>query len=297
MITGRHEARMMSDQLIDLHLAHLRAGGKSDRTIEARTNVLNRLNDRLPFGLIYAATEQLEGWLAELREHGRSRWTLATYSYHVRAFYRWATAAGFQDGDPATAMPRASAPRLLPNPATEDELAAILDLPEPICTAAVLAGWAGMRVSEIAACRREHVTAEKILIPSGKGEKMGIVDTHPFVWEWLHDRPPGLLILNRYGKPVSGHWISMTARYHLNKIGLQRVHLHMLRHRYGTLIQETVGDLRVTQECLRHANINSTAGYTLVAGSRRREAVLTLPVPVTRATPEPMNPGPAPASM
>ncbi len=274
----------MSDQLLDLHARHLRAGGKSRRTIEARVNVLGRLNGWLPFGLAFAATEQIEAWLSDLRTLGRSRWTLSVYAYHIRAFYQWATSAGFLDGDPTASIPQPKAPRCLPKPVTEEELAAMLDaLPEPLRTAATLAGYAGMRVSEIAACMREHITAETILIPSGKGDQPGVVPTHPIVWALVVNRSPGPLVTNRRGQPVDGHWITQTARYHLDRLGLHTVHLHRLRHRYGTLIQATVGDLRVTQECLRHKNVTSTQGYTQVTGHQRRAAVLALPVPDTGA--------------
>jgi integrase len=188
--------------------------------------------------------------------------------------------SGFLDGDPTASIPVPRAPKCLPKPVTEEELAAMLDaLPEPLRTAAYLAGYAGMRVSEIAACRREHITVETILIPDGKGGDPGVVPTHPIVWTTVVNRPPGLLVLNRRGRPVDGHWITQTARYHLDRMGMPDVHLHRLRHRYGTLIQATVGDLRVTQECMRHRSVTSTAGYTLVTGDAKRAAVAALPAP------------------
>jgi integrase/recombinase XerD len=269
----------MSDDLISLHIAHLRAGGKSDHTIEKRRHVLRQLHQRLPFGLAYAAMEQLEAWLAELRLDGCSDSTIYTYHYHLTAFYRWATRAGYQDGDPSAAIAKPRQPKGIPNPCSEDELSRVLGLPEPIATAAVLAGFEGLRVSEIAACCREHITEELVMVPRGKGGKPATVPTHPFVWDWVRDRPDGPLVTNRRGQLVSGHWISVTARYHLNKVGMTEVHMHRLRHRFGTFVQRLSGDIRVTQECLRHSNIASTMGYTLITGSQRAAAVAALPVP------------------
>jgi integrase/recombinase XerC len=269
----------MSDELLGLHLAHLRAGGKSPNTVDARRTVLNQLYHSLPFGLVYATTEQLEAWLAGLRERGCSRWTLSIYAYHVRSFYQWAHGAGFLPGDPAAILKKPTAPQSVPDPITEDELAACLTLAEPYRTACILAAFAGLRRSEIARCRREHITPEALMIPNGKGEKPGVVPTHPYVWQHVKDRGPGHLVLDLGGRPVQPHWLSVAMRGAFDALGLPAVHLHRLRHRYGTIIQATTGDIRVTQECLRHASISSTQGYTLVTDERRTSAVALLPVP------------------
>lgn len=278
MLTDSANLRKMSDDLISLHIRHMRAR-YSKHTIEKRTHVLRLLYQRLPFGLAYAAAEQLEAWLSDLRCSGFSESTIYIYHYHMVHFFRWATRAGYLDGDPSAEIPQPRQPKALPNPVREDELSRMLELPEPIRTAAVLAGFEGLRVSEIAACYREHITEEMVLIPRGKGGRPGTVPTHPFTWDWVRDRPYGPLVTNRRGEEVSGHWISVTARYHLNKVGMQSVHMHRLRHRFGTFVQALGGDIRVTQECMRHSNIASTVGYTLITGSQRAAAVAALPVP------------------
>jgi len=49
-------------------------------------------------------------------------------------------------------------------------------------------------------------------------------------------------------------------------------HPHQLRHTLGTLLQETVGDARLTAETLGHRGLGSVAGYTKISDSRRRQA-------------------------
>lgn len=284
MLAERDKYRQMSNDLLDEHLTHLKASGQSDRTIESRQSVLRRLSDILPFGLVYAATEQIEAWLAELRDAGRSRWTIAVYSYHVRSFFQWACKAGFLDGDPTADIARAKYPRCIPKPVDEDELARALAMAEPFRTAAVLAAFAGLRASEIAACRREHITPERLTVPTGKGGDPGSVPTHPYLWDVVQFRPAGFLITDRLGREVSGHWLTVHIRGHFDAAGLPGVHLHRLRHRYGTQIQELFGDIRVTQECMRHRSIASTEGYTKVTSARRTAAVAALPVPGARAS-------------
>lgn len=279
--------RQMSDTLIDLHVAHLRAGGKADATINARTWVLHRLDQHLPYGLAFAATEQIENWLAELADAGRKANTLWIYTHHAVAFFRWACLAGYLDGDPTTTITSPRRRRGIPKPVTAAEFARVMDLPEPVRTASALAGLAGLRVGEIAACRREHLTEEMILIPSGKGGQPGTVPTHPYLWQVIEPRPPGPLVTDRHGQAVTAHWLSACARRCFGQAGLPEVHLHRLRHYYGTTIQQLCGDIRVTQECMRHRSIQSTQGYTLVTRSQREAAVRAIPAPGAPAGSEP----------
>jgi integrase len=180
-------------------------------------------------------------------------------------------------------MPAIPAPRCVPKPVTQDELRRSLLLPEPYRTAVILAAFAGLRASEIAGCRREHITDTTVTVPHGKGDEPGTVPAHPYVWDHVRDRPPGPLVTDRHGRAVTGRWLSSRMRIALDRAALRGVHLHRYRHWYGTMVQEMTGDLRVTQECLRHRHVGSTAGYTLVTSARRAAAVAALPVPETRA--------------
>lgn len=261
--------------LIPAYVDYLRAGGYSERTITERREVLQRLHHHLPFGLAYAATEQLAAWQAE---PSWAAWTRITYNKHVRAFYKWATETGELDGDPAASLPRPKVPRLVPKPVSDAEMARALESPEPWYTVVALAGYAGLRADEIGRARREDVTEELVTVPIGKGGEPGVVPTNPFLWGVVRDRPPGPLVHDGWGRPVTGRWLSINARAHFDGMDLPGVHLHRLRHWFGTKIQEAFHDLRITQECLRHSSVTSTQGYTLVTGKQRAAAVETLPV-------------------
>lgn len=272
-----HPDRMKSH--IDAYLDHLRAADCSSYTVRARENVLRRLHAALPRGISRAATEQIEAWLAQ---PGWAPWTRYTYAHHIRAFFRWATEARRLDGDPACRLGRQRQPRSLPDPVDDDELRVALQSPEPWFIAVVLAAYAGLRADEIGRAEREHITQARVFVPRGKGGRSGVVPTHPYLWSVVVERPPGLLFRLPMGGQPSGPAISSAARRHFDRMGLPRVRLHRFRYWYGTTIQELVGDSRVTQECLRHENLRSTQGYTVVADSRRAMAVALLPVPGTQ---------------
>lgn len=277
MITRRDDDRRMS-YLIELHLGALRAGGASPKTVAKRYEVLNRLHNHLDFGLAYAATEQIQAWMANPYW---ARWTRCTYDSHIRGFYGWATAASYLDGDPTIEMTRPKRPRCMPRPASDDQLAACLAAPWPVGDMTALAAYEGLRAGEIAACDRIHITPDTTYVPTGKGGDPGTVPTHPYVWERFGSRRPGPLFLDRFGRPVSSGWVTDTARRLLDRMGLQGLTIHQFRHWFGTNVQERFGDIRVTQECLRHASVTSTQVYTFVSAGRRTAAVATLPTPET----------------
>lgn len=274
MITDSRNGRQMSDCLIDDHAQHLRASA-SDRTIEDRTEVLRRLNTYLPFGLAFAATEQIEAFLADLRQRGRARWTINTYLGHIRGFYAWADGRVL-DGDPTLTITRMPNPKCVPKPVTDDELARALESRDPWFVAIVLAAFGGLRADEIARAHRDDITEEHVTVV-GKGGDLARVPTNAFLWAVVKDRTG--LLFTPGGQKVTGRWVSAHARHHFDALGLPRVHMHRLRHWYGTTIQRQQGDIRVTQTCLRHRSVTSTEGYTMVSGDAVRAAVASLPIP------------------
>lgn len=56
------------------------------------------------------------------------------------------------------------------------------------------------------------------------------------------------------------------------RLGIPQFHPHRLRHTLGTLLQETMGDARLTAETLGHRGLGSVSGYTKITDARRREA-------------------------
>lgn len=278
MLTTGPDDVAMSD-LIPAHLAHLRASGYSEHTITSRAELLRRVHAALPYGLAYAATDEIESWLAT---KGWSQWTRCTYAMHIRGFYRWATrGGGLLDGDPTAEMAHPRTPRCLPNPVDDADLAAaMIHSGEPWYTAILLAAAAGLRADEIARLRREDVTEATITV-QGKGGEPGIVDTHPQVWAHVQHRSAGPLVTDQHGRPVTGRWLSAHARHHFDSIGMPHVHLHRFRHWYGTALLDGGANLRTVQEAMRHRSVTSTQGYTMVRNRQRRHAIATLPIPTS----------------
>jgi integrase/recombinase XerC len=150
---------------------------------------------------------------------------------------------------------------------------------DPYRTWALLAAYAGLRAIEISRLDREHVTEYTVTVVSGKGDQPGIVPTHPRVWAAVRDLPPGPVARSRLGRRLSERTISARFGVHCRDVlGLPHgVSLHPMRHWAGTELQRGNGDVRVTQEFLRHASLSSTMIYTAVSDRHLRAAVMALP--------------------
>lgn len=264
--------------LLDVHIAHLRAGGYAERTITDRYELLVRMDDELPMGLCEATTDELTDWLADPTW---SQWTRVTYHGHVRGFFRWACAGEdpHLDWDPSADLARPRNPNRVPHPVTEEELSAALSRSDRRWRLVIfLASYAGLRAGEISRLRREDVTEEQIRVVKGKGGRDAVLPTHPSVWALVADMPAGLLVRTRTGRQFTGDQLSVMARHHFDSIGMPEVHLHRFRHRYATALLRAGSDIRIVQELMRHSSLATTAGYLQVTSEQKVKAVAALPM-------------------
>jgi integrase len=257
--------------MIDAHVTWMRAGKYATNTINDASKLLHRLHRELPAGLDGALGEELAEWLAT---DGWSDQTVATYYKHIVRFYRWA--AGSRDPwlsyDPSTELRRPTARRGLPRPALPEVVrTAIYDLPDPWRLVCRLTALAGLRPCEVATITRADVTEDWITI-KGKGGKTRAIPTHPMIWELVAPLPAGPLIRDPRGRPVDAYWVGRTGATVLRRAGHDTT-LYPLRHYFGTQVQATYRDVRVTQELMGHASLDMSAVYTQVTSARLQEAV------------------------
>jgi integrase/recombinase XerC len=267
----------MTDALIANYLEWLAECRRSPRTIRLRRQVLTRLDNDLPQGLVTANADEIKGWVFR-PNWGRA--TLCAYYAAAASFFAWACGPLSPDPldyNPMSAIRRPEAEQGLPRPVSEDQLAAILARSdEPFRLWALLGAYEGLRCIEVAGLHREHVTAADLLVVRGKGGKSAVLPTHPLVWEAVRDLPDGPLAKTLTGNPATAHYVSIQAAVYFRSIGVP-VTMHRLRHRFGTEIYRQTKDLRKTQELMRHATPDTTAVYTQIVSEERRDAILTLP--------------------
>lgn len=210
----------------------------------------------------------------------------------LRAFY------GFAENEkllPVNIAENLSLPRRwkrLPKALTNAEVEQLLkplpmQTPVALCDQAVLelAYASGLRISELCNVRLEQMHLESGFITViGKGNKERVVPVGQHAVKALSDyltagrpklvrsRSPANVFLTQRGTKFARETMWQRIKRRVKMSGLERnVTPHMLRHSFATHLLEHGADLRVIQELLGHAQINTTEIYTHVASSRLRE--------------------------
>lgn len=257
--------------LIDAHLAHMRAGGLADNTVDDRRKVLYRINKELPLGLEQATVEELADWMAH---KGWSAQTRGTYYGHVRGFFVWACDPRNPklDYDPSEALSRPKVPATLPRPVSDGELAFAMGRASARWYRCVIfAAYAGLRCCELATVSTFDVTRERITVV-GKGGKARHIPTADVIWDAVQCLPPGEI-----NPDHDADSIARAGNAHLRRIGLKGVTMHRFRHWFGTNLLARGANLRTVQELMGHSSPATTAIYTQVTDEQRQMAIAALP--------------------
>jgi integrase/recombinase XerD len=234
-------------------------------------------------------------YITELRSRDLAPASVARSMVPVRAVHRFLTAEGRVAVDPAAHVERPRVPRGLPKALSEEEVGRLLLAPigdGPVARRdrallEVLYGT-GVRVSELVGLSLGDVDLDASLLRAfGKGSKERIVPigdhaTRALV-AWLADAGRPLLapeqwrrrgdaeavFLGQRGGRLTRQGAWDILRRHGEGVGLAgRLSPHVLRHSCATHMLDHGADIRVVQELLGHASINTTQIYTLVSTER-----------------------------
>ena len=210
----------------------------------------------------------------------------------LRAFYRFAENEKLL---PVNLAENLSLPRRwkrLPKALNDAEIEQLLappveQTPRALGDQAVLelAYASGLRISELCAIRLEQLHLEAGFVTViGKGNKERVVPCGQQAVAALNNyltagrpklvtpRSPATVFLTRRGTPFARTTMWLHIKQRVARAGIGRnVTPHMLRHSFATHLLEHGADLRVIQELLGHAQINTTEVYTHVASGRLKE--------------------------
>jgi integrase/recombinase XerD len=193
----------------------------------------------------------------------------------LRAFARWA-GWGNVLGDYSAPTPTRGNPHPLPEgiegvkrliAATDNEKQRAL---------LALCGFCGLRVAEALAVRPSDFNLEQMTLKiRGKGDRERIVPVSSAAWEVLSI--PVTRAFTEGNRPV----VQLKDRFARRiitdlgvKAGLERsISSHDLRSTFATAVFDKTLDIRVTQELLGHASVETTQLYTQVTLGKMRAAV------------------------
>jgi integrase/recombinase XerD len=148
---------------------------------------------------------------------------------------------------------------------------------------------AGLRISELVGLDVDDVDLEEGSVRAfGKGSKERVVPlgrpAGDAIARYLKAGRPalagrssrGALFLNQRGGRLTRQGCAKLLRANVQRAGIRkRVTPHTLRHSFATHLLEGGADVRVVQELLGHASVQTTQIYTLVTKEHLREVYLS----------------------
>ena len=232
----------------------------------------------------------LRRYLAYLATRRYAKASIARIAASLRSYFQWCARRGLVVGDPASRLSAPSPDSRLPRVLGHSEL---LDLLEPEAgeegpgetpvdrrddAVLELLYGSGLRVAELCDLDVGHVDLARMVVTvTGKGSKQRQVLIHErcadAVEAWLHGPrqalageagPPEALFYNRRGNRLGPRDV----RRILDRRSPVPTHPHALRHSFATHLLDGGADLRVVQELLGHASLQTTQVYTHVSKER-----------------------------
>ncbi len=283
------------DKWVDRFLYQLRVErGLADNTISAYgrdlSSFLNFL-DRRSFSVETVQPDDIEAYLRELARSlspGSTRRALSS----IRMFFRFLSAEGLREVNPA---------RLIDSPRTDRRLPGVLSAAEVVRLLSSPAGErpsdfrdramlellyaTGLRVSELVGLRIRNINLETGFVRTmGKGAKERAVPFGQKAMDALRDylergrpalvkpRTGSDLFLNSRGRAMTRQGFWKILKNYALAAGIKKpISPHSIRHSFASHLLEGGADLRSVQFMLGHADISTTQIYTHVSRGRLRD--------------------------
>jgi site-specific recombinase XerD len=210
----------------------------------------------------------------------------------LRSFLRFAAREEWLPGDLGTTIDLPHLPERLPKPLEADARDLLLQA-LPAGTVAERRDRAllafllstGCRISEALALDRADWRRDRVTV-RGKGDRERVVMVtdrarramRAYLAARGEDPSPALFVsVQPASKGTPDNRLTANGARHIcrqvaRELAISPFHPHQLRHTLGTLLQETVGDARLTAETLGHRGLGSVAGYTKITDRQRRAA-------------------------
>lgn len=263
--------------------------GLSARTVDAYRRDVERLATFMATRGVHrpadAGAAELREFVYHLKDMGLQPSSIRRNVSAIRTYFGHLLAEGAVVSDPTDRLELPRAWRRLPGALSRDEVASILDAPDPADRLfwrdkALLefAYASGVRVGELIALKVRDVDLEEgLALVLGKGSKERLVPVGRAARQalvvYLREVRPqlagpkagGVVFLNARGTPLTRMGVWKILRRHVTRAGVtKRVTPHTLRHSFATHLLEGGADLASVQEMLGHADIATTQIYTHV---------------------------------
>ena len=282
----------MKRDLIREYLSFLQVEkGLAKNSVESYERDLAKLRvwaEKNNFEIVNLTRQDLREWLidlagAKLSENSKRRLISA-----LRGFYKFLQFDGHIKKNPAEDLIAPQKGSYLPNFLNQTDIENLLAVPD-VSTEIGLRDKAilelmyacGLRVSEAVDLKMSDIDVDAgILTCTGKGSKTRKVPVGKSAIEWLKNYlvvrrgKENIEISNIFvtfsGRPLNRQTIFLFVKEYAEKIGLQDVSPHTLRHSFATHLIQNRADVRSVQQLLGHADISTTQIYTHITDTHLR---------------------------
>lgn len=298
-------------ELLELYKSHL-VLGKSEQTVEAFVYDNRKFTGWLADHGVKRAgsikTAHITRYLSHCRESGKMDSSVVRYLTSIKSFCRFLRKQKVMKEDVTEDVPVPMQKTKPPKVPTRQEMELLLQQPD-VATESGLRDRAimelmyssGLRATELCELKLADFRNNQITVTCGKGNKTRCVPVTEEAAHWvslyIEKHRAGASYAERYNNSMNSHLFiteigseiqrqllcKKIVRY-AKQAGLQEVTPHTLRHACATHLLDEGADLRLIQEVLGHASINSTQIYTHLSSNtmqkmfhqfhpRRKEAV------------------------
>jgi integrase/recombinase XerD len=231
----------------------------------------------------------LRKWIAQLSRDGLAPASVTRAVSAARGFFRFLMLDGHIRHHPAEDLDTPQRFSYLPTFLTEEDIDRLFATPDVTTDEGIrdramleLMYAAGLRVSELVNLKQSEVDIHAGVVNChGKGSKERRVPVGKSAINWLQKYATvkagygesrfAPLFLHR-GKPMTRQLAWSMIKTYANKIGLQNVSPHTLRHSFATHLLQHGADSRSVQALLGHADISTTQIYTHITDRHLRTA-------------------------
>lgn len=296
---------MVFESLLREYMAYLSVEkGSSPNTIQSYTRdlkvYLQFLDDQNIKNIDDVTVEHIEAHIMSLRRSDYAPSSVDRKVTAIRSFHKFLFSENLSKVYPARKLPRMKRPERLPEVLSIAQVDMLIDQfsedvgPVGLRNKAifeVLYG-SGLRASELCGLTMLDIDFDnELLRVFGKGSKEriaplgtgGIAALQRYI---AHGRPflrpkhstpqsTSHVFLSTRGNPLSRVALFKLVKESGERVGLEDIHPHMLRHSYATHMLEGGADLRSLQELLGHADLSTTQIYTHVDQSYLKEEYLS----------------------
>jgi integrase/recombinase XerC len=244
----------------------------------------------------------IRAWLASMAERGLAASSVSGRLSAVRSFYRNALREGWINANPLAGVRAPRRPRRLPRVLSTEQAGRLVTAPLTTSNAAAadalrrrdaavleLLYATGMRISELAGLRLDRIdlrrrrlrvvgkgTKERMLLfgtPAAHALEGYLAEARPVLAARTRGAAPATTFLNAHGGPLTARGARGIVARWVGRTGMPiRTSPHTLRHSFATHMLENGADLRVVQELLGHASLQTTQVYTHLSDAALRSA-------------------------